>query len=64
MSPQWQFEQTEDARWRWKRIDDAQGDVDSTATFAKEIDCIMDAVRCTVARRRAQSEHGREGSLQ
>ena len=64
MPQQWQFEQNDDAQWRWKRIDDAQGDVDSTATFAKEIDCIMDAVRYTVARRRSQTEHGRDGPLQ
>jgi hypothetical protein len=64
MPQQWQFEQNDDAKWRWKRIDDAQGDVDSPATFAKEIDCIMDAVRHAVARRRSQTEHGRDGSLQ
>jgi hypothetical protein len=64
MPQQWQFEQNDDAKWQWKRIDDAQGDVDSPVTFAKEIDCIMDAVRYTVARRRSQTEHGRDGSLQ
>lgn len=64
MPQQWQFEQNDDAQWRWKRVDDAQGSLDSPATFAKEIDCIMDAVRYTVARRRSQSEHGGDGSLQ
>ena len=53
MPRQWHFEQNDDANWQWKRIDEAQGDVDSTSTFAMEIDCIMDAVRYAVARRRS-----------
>ena len=64
MALQWRFEQTDDAQWRWKRTDDAEGDVDSASTFEKEIDCIMDAVRFTVARRRAQTEQDRDGLLQ
>lgn len=64
MPLQWQFEQTDDAQWRWKRTDDVEGDVGSAATFEKEIDCIMDAVRYTVARRRSQTQHGRDGPLQ
>lgn len=64
MALQWRFEQTDDAQWRWKRTEDAEVDVDSAATFDTEIDCIMDAVRYTVARRRSQTEHGRDGPLQ
>lgn len=62
MSRQWQFEQN-DTQWRWKRSD-AQGEVDSPTTFVKQIDCIMDAVRYAVARRRSQTEHGEDGPLQ
>ena len=64
MPQQWQFDQNDDAQWRWKRIDDARGEVDSPATFAREIDCIMDAVRYTIACRRSQTDQGHDGPLQ
>ena len=54
MSRQWQFAQDAQGQWRWKRIDDAQGEVDSPESFATEVDCMMDAVRYAVGRRRPQ----------
>ena len=53
MSPQWHFVQDDHAQWRWKRVDETQGDVDSAESFMNEIDCIMDAMRYAVARRRS-----------
>jgi hypothetical protein len=48
MASQWRFIQDDQAQWRWKRVDEARGDVDSPDTFECEIDCILDAVRYVV----------------
>ena len=52
MSQQWQFEQDAQGQWRWKRVDERLGAVDSAASFATEVDCMMDAVRYVVGRHR------------
>ena len=54
MSRQWQFEQDAQGQWRWKRFDETLGDVDSTDAFPNEIDCMMDAVRYAVGRRKTR----------
>ena len=52
MSPRWCFEQDGNERWRWKRLDETEGATESAATFATEVDCMLDAVRFAVRRRR------------
>ena len=51
----WHFEQDADARWRWKRVDDAGGHIESAQSFATEVDCMLDAVRFAVRRRRGDA---------
>ena len=53
MSPQWHFIQDDQERWRWKRVDESDGDIDSANAFGSEIECIMDAMRYAVTRRRS-----------
>ena len=52
LTPQWQFEQDTEARWRWKHLDRVEGEVGSTDSFATQVDCMLDAVRFAVQRRR------------
>jgi len=53
VSRQWQFEQDDAGQWRWRRVDETLGNVDSVDSFANEVDCMMDAVRYAVGRRRS-----------
>jgi hypothetical protein len=49
----WIFEQDDELRWRWvHRQDDAQQS-QSAQSFQRPMDCVLDAVRHTVLRRRA-----------
>ena len=64
MSPQWHFIPDDQAQWRWKRIDESQGDVDSSHAFASEIECIMDAMRYAVTRRRSSVARSRDDHVQ
>ena len=49
----WIFEQDDELRWRWvHRQDDAQLS-QSAGSFQRPMDCVLDAVRHTVLRRRA-----------
>jgi hypothetical protein len=51
----WVFEQDDDLRWRWIHLSgDAQQQ--SVDRFQQPMDCVMDAVRHVVMRRRALSE--------
>jgi hypothetical protein len=54
LSPRWSFEQDGNERWRWKCLDDAEGATHSEASFATEVDCMLDAVRFAVRRRRGE----------
>jgi hypothetical protein len=52
----WIFEQDDELRWRWiYREHDAQQS-ESAETFQRPMDCVLDAVRHTVMRRRAMSD--------
>ena len=53
--PRWSFEQDGDERWRWKRMDESEGATESVASFASEVDCMLDAVRFAVRQRRGES---------
>ncbi len=64
MSPQWHFIQDDQEQWRWKRIDESHGDIDSSDAFASEIECIMDAMRYAVTRRRAGAARNRDDLVQ
>jgi hypothetical protein len=64
MRPQWQFEKDGDSRWRWKRLDPEQGDVDSALSFKDATTCMLDAVRYAVQQRRSPALTSREGPLQ
>jgi hypothetical protein len=52
----WVFEQDEQLQWRWvhRRGDVRQGE--SAQSFERPMDCVLDAVRHAVLRRRAMSE--------
>ena len=64
MRQQWQFEQDDQSRWRWKRLDDKRGDVDSAASFTNAAACMLDAVRYAVRQRRSQPVGGLDDFLQ
>ena len=64
MSPQWHFIQDAQEQWRWKRIDESHGDIDSSDSFTSEIECIMDAMRYAVTRRRAGVVRSRDDLVQ
>jgi len=64
MSQQWQFEMDEQAKWHWRRVDDAQVEVESPASFSKPIECIIDAVRYAVQRRRSASDSNMSDVMQ
>lgn len=64
MSPQWHFIQDDQDQWQWKRIDESHGDVDSSDAFESEIECIMDAMRYAVTRRRSGTAYSKDGHVQ
>ena len=61
MAQQWHFEQDAEQQWHWKRLED---EAESRETFASAADCMLDAVRTTVQRRREQAEAARKNLLQ
>lgn len=61
MAQQWQFEQDEQQQWRWRH---AENRMESTSSFSSAAECMLDAVRFAVQRRRAKGEGGREDLLQ
>ena len=61
MSQQWNFEQDTRQQWHWKRIEDK---AESDESFATVTECMLDAVKCAVQRRRAQVDLARKNLLQ
>ena len=53
MAQQWQFEQDEQHRWHWKHPEDS---TESARSFSSATECMLDAVRCAVQRRRSRSK--------
>jgi hypothetical protein len=52
----WVFEQDEDLQWRWVHVTDNAQQRQSTERFQQPMDCVLDAVRHVVMRRRAMSD--------
>ena len=53
----WVFEQDDDQQWRWVHLwGDAQQQQQSAESFQQPMDCVLDAVRHVVMRRKAMSE--------
>ena len=61
MSQQWQFEQDEQQQWHWREAD---AETESQKSFSTATECMLDAVRFAVQRRRAGFEGGGEDLLQ
>jgi hypothetical protein len=59
MDDHWRFEQDENRRWRWQRIDGATERTQSNDAFDRATDCMLDAVRYVVTQRRASAESSR-----
>jgi hypothetical protein len=57
MENRWQFEQGEDSRWRWAHTTEDSERVESRLGFERATDCMLDAVRYVIARRRASLEN-------
>jgi len=50
MTQQWQFVEKDENEWHWERTEDTQK---SATTFSSATECMLDAVRFAVQRRRA-----------
>ncbi len=55
MVKQWHFEQDDDEKWMWKRSE-LDEEFASERSFTEQIDCMLDAVRFVVRRRRGASD--------
>ena len=61
MAQQWQFVQDEYQQWHWRHAENA---VESAHSFSSATECMLDAVRFAVERRRSAAEGVREDLLQ
>ena len=61
MAQQWQFVEDERHQWHWQRTEDK---VKSSAAFSSATECMLDAVRNAVHRRRTLVEFPRSELLQ
>jgi len=52
----WVFEQDDDLQWRWVHLTGNTQERQSAEAFNKPMDCVLDAVRRAVLRRRAMSD--------
>jgi|KBSMisStaDraftv2_1062788.scaffolds.fasta_scaffold2126105_1 hypothetical protein len=52
MENHWQFEQDDEFRWRWTHTTEEKQQAQSSESFDRPADCILDAVRYAVRRRR------------
>lgn len=50
MAQQWQFVQNDENEWHWEHTEDT---AKSATTFSSATECMLDAVRFAVQRRRA-----------
>ena len=59
MAERWLFEQDEECEWTWTHsgLDE---EVQSSTSFDERIDCLLDAVRYAVRRRRSISDESPE----
>jgi hypothetical protein len=55
MEKQWHFEQDDESRWRWTHTGVEKQQAQSAESFERPCDCILDAVRYAVRRRRPES---------
>ena len=58
---QWRFEQDEQHQWHWKL---AENEAESEKSFKSATECMLDAVRFAVNRRREQSALSGQDLLQ
>jgi len=61
VAQQWRFEQDEQQQWHWKH---AEIEAESEKSFESATECMLDAVRFAVNRRREQSELSGQDLLQ
>ena len=54
MGERWVFEQDGELKWSWTRSDDDER-IRSGSSFAECVDCMLDAIRHAVQRRRSAS---------
>jgi hypothetical protein len=52
IAEKWDFEQDEQHGWRWKRVDENARHLESTESFTRRVDCVIDAVRSAVRQAR------------
>jgi hypothetical protein len=55
MAERWHFEQDDDEKWTWKRSE-VEEQVQSDGSFSECFDCMLDAIRYAVRRRRTLPE--------
>jgi hypothetical protein len=63
MAEQWKFVQDEQSQWRWTHTDENDRRVESKASFENQAQCILDAIRFAINRRRASAADA-DGSSQ
>jgi hypothetical protein len=51
----WLFEQDDDEQWRWVHLHYDAQQTRSAETYERPMDCVLDAVRHAVRRRKAMS---------
>jgi len=54
MEKHWDFEQDNESRWRWTHTTSEKQQAQSAQSFERQCDCILDAVRYVVRRRRPE----------
>jgi hypothetical protein len=55
METRWQFDQDEESRWRWTRMNGDKPEAQSAESFERPRDCVLDAMRHVVRRHRPSS---------
>ena len=56
MENRWVFEQDDELQWRWVHLTGNAQQRQSEEAFQRPMDCVLDAVRHAVLRRRAMSD--------